>query len=365
MIHLKKLSLTQLFNLIILTQVGVSILSIPFEESKHSGYDSWLSICLGGVISQGIIMIMYCLSTRYADRALPQYMTSIVGKIMGSILNILIGLYCAESSLMVFVSYSDVLSRWVLIRTPWFVLVGISIGIAAYIASSSLRSIAVITQSIMVMFFIATFIIFISGLGKGDVRHFFPIGSHGIGAIMRDALPAFWAYAGYELLLVVFPTLSYRKKKDVFLVMTAANGFTTLFYMLITLIVTFNFSENQLKVISEPMVFILRQFKWPVVQSLDIVFMTIWLSVTTVTAYVYLFLAARYLSFSFGKERGNHAVIVWILAILCFGLGVFGSDRQVLFQFSSYHNFATIAVIAIIPLLLLLISITRGKVGAR
>ncbi|MDU0206033.1 MULTISPECIES: GerAB/ArcD/ProY family transporter [Paenibacillus] len=365
MIHLKKLSLTQLFNLIILTQVGVSVLSIPFAESKHSGYDSWISVFIGGVIAQAIITIIYCLSARYADRALPQYMNNIVGKVMGSILNMVIGLYCAESSLMVIVSYSDVLSRWVLIRTPWLVLVGIAVGIAAFIASSSLRSIAVITQNIMIMFFIAMVIIFISGIGKGDIRHFFPIGSHGMGAIMKDALPAFWAYAGYELLLYVFPTLSYRKKKDVFLVMTAANGCTTLFYMLISIIVTFNFSENQLRVIPEPMVFILRQFKWPVVQSLDIVFMTIWLSVTTVTAYVYLFLAARYISFTFGKEKGNHAVIVWLLGIFCFGLGLFGSDRKVIFQFSNYHSFATLIVIAIIPSLLLLISITRGKVGAR
>ncbi|MDR6881279.1 GerAB/ArcD/ProY family transporter [Bacillus sp. 3255] len=365
MIHLEKLSLTQLVNLVILTQVGVSVLSIPFAESRHAGYDSWISIIIGGLVAQAVIIIIYLLSTRYGDRPLPQYIFNIVGKPIGVLLNVAIGLYCAESSLMVIISYTDVLSRWVLIRTPWFILIGISVIIAAHIASSSLRSIAVITQSIMIMFVVCWIIIFISGTGSGDIRHFLPIGSHGVSAIMKDALPAFWAYAGYELLLYVFPTLSYRKKKDVFIAMSAANGFTTFFYTIIAVIVTFNFSESQLKVIPEPMVFILRQFKWPVVQSLDIVFMTVWLSVTTVTAYVYLFLSARYLAFATGKEKGNHTVIVWLLAVICFLLGLWGSDRQVLFQFSSYHNIATVIVIAAIPTLLLLVSLARGKTGVR
>ncbi|MFC5449755.1 GerAB/ArcD/ProY family transporter [Paenibacillus aestuarii] len=363
MIHLEKLSLNQLIHLVVLTQVGVSVLSIPFAESRHSGYDSWISVFIGGVIAQAVILIIYILSSRYADRSLPQYIFAIVGKPIGVLLNIMIGIYCAESSLMVIVSYADVLNRWVLIRTPWFVLIGFSVGIAAFIATSSLRSMATITQSILFMFLICILIIFISGTGKGDIRHFFPIGIHGIGAIMRDSIHAFWAYAGYELLLYVFPSLSYRKKKDVIIAMSAANGFTTLFYVLIAIIVTFNFSESQLKEIPEPMVFILRQFKWPVVQSLDIVFMTVWLSVTTVTAYVYFFLSARYLAFASGKARGNHTYIVWIVGIICFLLGLWGSDRQMIFRFSSYHNLATIFVTAILPTLLLLVSLGRGKRG--
>ncbi|MFB7142581.1 GerAB/ArcD/ProY family transporter [Gottfriedia sp. NPDC056225] len=80
-----------------------------------------------------------------------------------------------------------------------------------------------------------------------------------------------------------------QKKIEILFAMSFANGITTFFYVLITIIVTYNFSETQLNTITEPMVFILRKFRWPVVQSLDIVFMTIWLSVTTATIYLYLF----------------------------------------------------------------------------
>lgn len=361
MIHLEKISLNQLICLVILTQVGVHVLSIPYDESRNSGHDSWISILIGGIIAQIVILIIYQLGKRYPARSLPQYISAITGKRLGAVLNLLFAAYFLQSSLMVVVSYSGVLSRWVLFETPWFVLIGISVAIAAYIASSALRPIATVTQVIMLMFVICFVIILISGMGKGDFRHFLPIGSHGLVPIIKDTLPAFWAYAGYELLLYVFPFVKCRKKKEIVIAMSYANGFTTLFYVLISVIVTYNFSDNQLNSIPEPMVFILRKFNWPVFQSLDILFMSIWLSVTTVTVYVYLFLSARYVAYVRSKEIANHPLLVCILAIVIFVFGLWGSDRQFLFKFSQFHNTSTMIIIAFLPTILLLISLARGK----
>jgi len=363
MIHLKKISINQLICLVILTQVGVSVLEIPYAESRHSGYDSWMSILIGGILAQIVIIIIYQLSKRYPDQSLQQYIFSILGKPLGSLVNLLFALYCAQSSVMVVISYADVLNRWVLFQTPFFVILGISLVVTAYIASSTLRSIATITQSILNMFLICCFIIFVSGMGKGDWRHFLPIGTHGIGAIIKDAIPAFWAYAGYELILYVFPFVKCNKKKDIFIALSIANGITTFFYLLISIIVTYNFSESQLNTITEPMVYILRKFRWPVVQSLDILFMTMWLSITTVTAYVYLFLSARYFAFVRIKEIRKHPLLVWIIGLLCFTVGIWFSDRQSIFKFSEYHNKATMFMIALVPTFILLISYVREKVA--
>ncbi|MFP7299339.1 GerAB/ArcD/ProY family transporter [Neobacillus niacini] len=359
--HLNMISIRQLICLVILTQVGVRVLSIPYYESRNSGYDSWMSILLGGVIAQAVILVIYQLGKRYEDRPLPQYLSTIIGKPLGSVLNLLFAVYFVESSLMVVVSYSDVLSRWVLFETPWLVLIGLSLAIAAYIASSSLRSIATITETILLMFLMSALIIIISGMGKGDFRHLLPIGTHGFGSILKDTLPAFWAYAGYELLLYVFPFVTCHKKKDILIAISLANGFTTFFYVLISVIVTYNFSESQINFIQEPMMYILRKFRWPVVQSLDILFLTLWLSVTTVTVYVYLFLSARYLAFVRGKEICKHSLLVWMLAIVCFVIGFWGSDRYWIFRFSTFHNTNTVIIVAIVPTILLIVSLVRKR----
>ncbi|TVY08870.1 GerAB/ArcD/ProY family transporter [Paenibacillus cremeus] len=361
MIHMEKISTNQLTCLVILTQVGVSVLTIPYTSAHYSGFDSWISLLLGGLICQVAILIIYQLGKRYALQPLPQYITAIVGKPLGWFLNVLIAAYFAENSLMVVVSYADVISRWKLFMTPWFVLIGVSVVIAAYIASSTLRTIATITQTIMLMFAICCLIIFISGMGKGDLRHLLPVGSHGIGAIIRGTLPTFWSYSGFELLLYAFPFVSCRSKKEIAIAVSTANGVTTLFYVLISIIVLYNFSEKQMNSIPEPMVYILRKFSWPVVQSLDILFMAIWMSVTTVTVYVYLFMSARYLAFARRQEIRNHPLLVWILAFVCFAIGIWGSDRQWIFKFSDFHNSANAVMIFLVPTFLLLVSLVRGK----
>lgn len=367
LIHLKKISLYQLVSLVILTQIGVHVLSIPYDEAKYSGsgYDSWISVLIGGVITQVAIVIIYHLGKRYPNQPLPQYMFAITGKRIGSVLNFLVAAYYLGSSLLVAISYSDVLNRWVLFETPWFVLIGISMVIAAYIASSTLRSIATITQLLMILFFVCFLLLIVSGFGKGDIRHLLPIGAHGLGPIIKGIVPTFWAYAGYELLMYVFPFVQCRKKKDILVAMSVANGFTTLFYVIISIIVLYNYSENELKSIPEPMVFILRKFRWPIVQSLDILFMSFWFAVTTITVYVYLYLSTRYLSFIRGKEIHKHTLMVWILAIIGFAFGIWFSDKQLLSQFSNFFQKATILIIAVLPTILLLISLVRGKAVRR
>ncbi|ODG92204.1 spore gernimation protein [Gottfriedia luciferensis] len=365
MIHLKKISINQLICLVILNQVGVSILSIPHTESLIAGYDSWMSMIIGGLIAQLAILIVYYLGKTYPDRSFQQYISSIIGKPLGLLINLLFAAYCAESCLMLIVSYTDVINRWLLFETPWFVLIGLLVIVSGYIASSTLRSIATITQSIMSMFLIGFMIIFISGFGNGDLRHFFPIGTHGIGPIIKGAIPAFWTFAGYELLLYVFPFVKCKKKKHILIAMSVANGVTTAFYVFISLIATYNFSENQLNIIREPLVFILRKFRWPVVQSLDILFIAIWLSVTLVTAYIYLFLSARYLSFLGKKEIQNHPLLVWLIAFVCFVAGIFFSNRHLLHSFAEYHNIATAIMIIGVPSLILLLSFVKEKVAIK
>ncbi|MFF2876493.1 GerAB/ArcD/ProY family transporter [Gottfriedia sp. NPDC057991] len=365
MIQLKKISINQLICLVILNQIGVSILSIPHVESLIAGYDSWMSVIIGGLIAQFAILIVYLLGKTYPDRSFQQYIPSIIGKPLGTIINLLFAVYSAESCLMLIVSYTDVINRWLLFETPWFVLIGLMVIVTGYIASSSLRSIATITQSLMSMFLIGVIIIFVSGFGKGDLRHFLPIGTHGIGPIIKGAIPAFWTYAGYELLLIVFPFVKCKKKKDILIAMSVANGITTIFYTFICFIATYNFSENQLNLIPEPLVFILRKFRWPVVQSLDILFITVWLSVTLVTAYIYLFLSARYFAFLGKKEIQNHPLLVWMIAIVCFVAGVSFSNRHFLSGFAQYHNIATALMIIGLPTLFLLISFVKEKVASK
>ncbi|MFB7142583.1 GerAB/ArcD/ProY family transporter [Gottfriedia sp. NPDC056225] len=173
MIHLKKISINQLICLVITTQIGAHVLSIPYTESRHSGHDAWMSVLIGGVFAQLVIVLIYQLGKRYPTLTSQQYVYQIVGRPIGVIVNLLFAIYCAESSIMVAISYSDILHRWVLYETPWIVLVGFSFLMAAYTASPSLRSMSTVSQSVLTLLVISAAIIIISGIGKGNCSIFY------------------------------------------------------------------------------------------------------------------------------------------------------------------------------------------------
>ncbi|XRG79012.1 GerAB/ArcD/ProY family transporter [Rossellomorea sp. GAMAL-10_SWC] len=363
MIHLKKISINQLICLVITTQIGAHVLSIPYAESRHTGHDAWISVLVGGLFSQVVILVIYQLGKRYPTLTFQQYIYQIIGRPIGVILNFLFALFCAQNCIIVVITYSDILHRWMLYETPWIALVGLSFLMAAYTASSSLRSISTVSQSVLTLLVICAVIIIISGLGKGSWLHLLPFGTHGIVAVLKDSIPTFSAYTGFEILLYVFPFVQCKKKIEILFAMTLANGITTFFYLLITIIVTYNFSETQLNTITEPMVFILRKFRWPVVQSLDIVFMTIWLSIITATVYVYLFMSARYIANIPKKEINRHSLLVWLIAGFAVVISCFCADRQRIFHYSDVHNVLSFIMIVVLPTFLLLGSIIREKVA--
>ncbi|MEE6450521.1 GerAB/ArcD/ProY family transporter [Gottfriedia acidiceleris] len=362
MIHFKKISTNQLVYLIALNQIGVHVLTIPYSQSKYSGYDSWMSVLLGGIYAQLLIFVTYGVCKRFPNESIGQFIRKIIGKPVGKFLLFLLAIYCAESSLSVAVAYCDVLNRWVLFETPWSVTLGLIFLIAVYAATSSFRSIATISQTIFVMFGICTFIILVSAIGQGTFRHFLPIGAHGIGSIAKDSLSSFQAFAGFELLLYAFPFVACQKKKEILISSSIANGITTVFYVTITIIVTYNFSENQLHMISEPMVFILRKFRMPVMQSLDILFMTIWLSVALSTVFIYLFLSAKYVACVFRNESKNHTWLVWIIGALSYIIGLFEENRENQFKFIDYHHATTVLFVSIMPIFLYVFILFREKV---
>ncbi|MFF2876135.1 GerAB/ArcD/ProY family transporter [Gottfriedia sp. NPDC057991] len=362
MIQLKKITLNQLVCLLVMNQVGAYVLSVAYVGSKHSGSDSWIVILLDGLFVQMMIFIIYLLAKRYPDQSLPQYIFLIVGKPLGSLFNLLFGLYFMFVSLMVVVSYSDILSRWVLIETPWFVLVGMILLISAYAATTPLRSIATTTQVIAGLFLVCVVIIFISGFGKGEWDYFLPIGRHGIQGIMEDAYQVLWAFAGYELLFHLFPYVKRKKESHILVAATLTNAITTSFYLMIILIVNYNFSEKKLATVSEPIVYILRKFSWAIVQSLDIVFMTIWLAVIVSTVYLNLYMSARHLSFLRKKEIPKYRLFVWIATIVSFTGGVLVDDRQILFKLTTIQNRNSAIFIVIVPILLFIISSIRKRV---
>lgn len=77
----------QLFFLIIKFEIGVVILSLPYQMHLSSKGGAWISVIIGGILIQLIILMCWLLLRRFPS-SFHQILTRITGSWMGKILTV-------------------------------------------------------------------------------------------------------------------------------------------------------------------------------------------------------------------------------------------------------------------------------------
>ncbi|EFM12456.1 spore germination protein [Paenibacillus curdlanolyticus YK9] len=350
----------QLISLVIMTQLGTEVLSLPHTEAEIAGHDTWLAVLLSGLAAQVGILLIWWLGSRYPLRNIYGYLPLIVGKPIGAGVILLYGCYYAISGLVLILLYTDILKRWIFVLTPTWVIILMLLIVCGYAATSTLKRLAFLSQSFMFFVYISFLLIIFSGIYGLDAKNLLPILPSGWSPVIKGIYPAFSSYVGYELLLYAYPYVKTKSKKNLLLAMTLANGFTIVFYVAVCLICTMKFGLGQLNMIPEPIVFILKNYRVEVLQSIDILFLIYYASIISTTIYVYYFLAAN--AFLHLRSQGLGKQHRWVWTIV--GLGFIGSffvtKRSDILHFASIQDQASVIIVVVLPIVLLMISGIRG-----
>ncbi|SFT05485.1 GerAB/ArcD/ProY family transporter [Paenibacillus sp. BC26] len=358
----KEASITgrQLFSLVVMAQLGTEVLSLPHVGSGVSGHDTWLSVLLSGLAAQVGIMLIWWLGSRYPSRNFFAYVPLIVGKPIGFCVNLVYGCYYAISGLLVTLLYTDILKRWLFIITPTWIILLLLLFVSGYAATSTLKKLAFLSQSFMFFAYVSFLLIVFSAIYGIDLKNLLPVLHRGWYPVMKGAYTAFSAYVGYDLLLYAYPYVQTKSKKKLLLAMTMANAFTLIFYVAVCLICSMSFSVKQLNLIPEPLVFILKNYRLEILQSIDILFLIFYVCVISSTVYVYFFMAAKAFLHLRSQGLGKQHVWVWAIISLCFIGGFFMTKRMDILSLSSVQDRLSIILIVLLPVVLLMISGLRG-----
>ncbi|MBM7563951.1 GerAB/ArcD/ProY family transporter [Paenibacillus sacheonensis] len=355
----------QLITLIIMAQLGTEVISLPHAAALHAGRDSWLAVLLSGLAAQIGIMLMWWLGSRYPTRNIYAYAPLIVGKPIGAVINFAYGGYYAISGLLVTLMYADILNRWLFTFTPkWPILLMLLI-VIGYAATSSLRNLALISQSFLIVPIVGFVFIVFSGNQGLEIRNLLPLLTEGWNPVMKGIYIAFSAYAGYDLLLYAYPYIETRSKKKLLLAMTIANACTIVLYVAVTLVCSMTLGLKQLAVIPEPIVFLLKNYRFKILQGVDILFIISCACIVSATVFVYFFLAARAFQHLRGRGLGKQHVWVWAIVCGCFIASFFISKRDSIMQYGSMQDKLSILMIVGLPVILLMISGLRGTGRSR
>ncbi|OCT15990.1 hypothetical protein A8709_10245 [Paenibacillus pectinilyticus] len=347
----------QLFFLVLLAQIGSRVLTLPYAEVEYAGTNGWLAVLLGGCVAQICIFIIWMLGNQYPSQHIYQYLKTSVGKLLGGTLTIVFGLYFMYSALIVSLRYVEMLDRWVLLQTPWWVILLMFFIASGYAAMSSLRVLSFISKTVFIILVLGCVLIIFSGLKQADIRYVLPLWHGGGTSFAYGVFQGFLACLAFDILLYAYPFVQKGKGK-ILKATTYANVLSTVMYALVVLICSLNFTPEQMSRVPEPIIFILKQYNWEVIQSIDIIFIIFWFVIVATTVYVYLFLTSKAINHIGEKEGKNHVLWVWISTGICFTLAcwISADKKAISFVTGSPYEISSVVCVFVIPLLLLIVS---------
>lgn len=355
----KKLTLFQLYMLVIQTQVGIGVLSLPSLLFQGAGKDGWISLLIGSFIIDGVLLLYFLLLKKHPDKTLYEVLLLFFGKKAGKLFILLYAAYFLSIGITIVVQFERIISRWVLPETPTWIIGLFLIFLAAYLAKESLVIIS--RFDVLVSPFLLVLVIFISfALKDANYLFIFPIGEEGLMSIISTSKNAMLSLLGFEVLFFAAPLTEGSEKKKILAGILAFMS-TTLLYLYACIVSFIYFSPEEIPLVPEPVLYLLKSFTFRVIERTDLLFLSLWVVLVHNTLTSYLYLSSAGLTF-LQKKKKSHRKFIWIPAISIF-IGTLFPEKtdEAVTAFSKYVSYSSYLFVFLIPCAVILLSLFIKK----
>lgn len=357
-VHEKGISQGQLFFLIIQAQIGVGILSLPFAVHTTAKGDGWISTLLAGFVIQLWMFIILKLAQSYPEQNLFQLLRHLLGKFFGSIFIIFYILYFTAIAGLVTALQTGLINKWILSLTPFWIIYILIIIVAVYLATDNILMIArffSLSTGVIVFFILLVATVY----RDANLSYILPVGHGGWKNIFFAIKDVLLALTGFEIILVIYPLI--QNPKGTLKTLTFANITTVSIYAFLVFTSLIIFSPQEMTLVPEPVLYMLKAISFEVIERLDLIFLSIWVIPMTNSFIIYLYQASKGLKELFHKE--SHAPFVPIICVPIFISGFFLQDKFLMEDIGEVFQYIIFSFAFFLPILLLMISWIKKKFG--
>jgi spore germination protein (amino acid permease) len=347
----------QFFFIIFQTQVGVGVLSLPSSLYADAGTDGWITLLITGGAIQLIIFILYFLSERFPSLSLYEFAPKIIGKYAAFVISVLYIAFAIATAVIVLELFETTIKTWILFRTPMLVILLLLTVSGTYLAVGKIKVMGRFYQFVSILI-LPLIVMSAYTLKDADIRYILPIGQNGFGTILKATQKGIVSMLGFEIVLFIYPYVQ-NKGKAALKSLTLANIAVTSLYTFLTFTTFVFFSPNQLEMIPDPLVYMLKGVSFIIVDRVDLIFLSIWI-ISVMTSYVsYLYIAGRGIQRLTKRKKTTWPILTAAIIALIFS--TFSHDRYTVEMISGYHAKASYFFAFGFPLILLLISLLFKK----
>ncbi|PWA10094.1 hypothetical protein DCC39_11925 [Pueribacillus theae] len=357
MIGKKEITQFQLIFLLIQCQVGVNVVTLPFDVFMKAKGDSWISVLLTGVIIQIMIFLIWALMRRFPSSNLYGIVQSLFGKFIGKMIVILYSMYFIAIGSLVLTKFAYILNTWMMPLTPKWLLLVLMAFTAVYIVKENLQ--------LMARFFVLSSVVLIGfislaaySLQDANPTFILPVGTNGVLPVIQGMEPSLYAFQGFEILMILYPFVQ-SDKKGVLKAATITNIFVTLFYSFLVITSLLFFSPEEFKLVPEPVLYLIKAFSFRIIERPDLLFTSMWIILVATTFMNTLYASSLGLSCVMNSKKIT--IFVIIAACICFLLAMTLHGKYDIASVSKVHNLFMFPFAFGLPILFLLISIIFNK----
>ncbi|MFV8829008.1 GerAB/ArcD/ProY family transporter [Alkalihalobacterium sp. APHAB7] len=354
------ISTNQLLFLIFQSQIGVGVLSLAHEIYLNAGTDGWISIIIAGMATLFLVLIILTLTKQYPQDTLYEFSSKITGRFFGNFISCLYVLYFFSVSILIIQLSTGVIKKWLLPLTPKWILFLSFIIVTVYLAKESIRIIARV-YVIVSLLVIVLIVLILSTYGDVNLKYLFPVGQSGFENMMLGIHDAIVAMLGFELLLIIYPFVKSSHKQKIKYSILAIMAVTILYSFFVFSSYIY-FSPDQLTIIPEPLLYMLKAVDYEVIERLDLIFLVIWIVPMTTSIAIYIHLSSIGLS-KLCRQK-DHKISSFVIGGFIFLLSlIIPSTPDATKQFAELIAIASYIFVGGIPLILLSIVKLKQKVS--
>jgi spore germination protein len=289
----EKIASSQVAAVIASMIFGAGIVTLPRTASEAIGTpDVWISILFGGFISVVLGIVCAKLSQRYPGRTFYEYSTVVVGKLFGIVLNLSFVFYCVMVAIYELRMNAEVISHYLLDRTPIEFTSLCFILISTYLVLGGINPIVRLMELLLPITTIVIFGVMLLGLKNFELDHFRPVLSEGFMPVLKGLQSTATPFLGFELILILTAFMSAPKNAHKAVVVGISIPIVIYFTTLV--IVLGNLSVEAVKTLTWPTIEVIRAIEFPgaFFANFEILFIAVWAIEMFTTFVVFHYLAS-------------------------------------------------------------------------
>lgn len=354
-----KLTSFQVFVLVLLPSFSSVVYMVSGMVVATGRADGWISIIVTGLLASFSVFIIMPLARKFPNDTVFTFSKKILGKYLGTIINLAYIVYSILFTAYVLRILLTIVYTIAFRKTPMILLILLYLLTAVYIST---KNVIVIARVAEIVFIPLILVAVITPLLKFNVNLDFllPIGSNGIGTILRAIIPSQNIFLGLYMLLIFIPYIKNKKTSTKYAL--AGVCITTLIIAIYYIIIIGFFGSNRASMFFWPLLKYISTISTPIFTRIDVILIMITSVVNLVSIYIGFYSAKIGLIETLGLkgDKKNYLIIIIIFLVSVY-LTQFPNNYFDLLKFNKILVLFSIVVNSILPLIFLIFSLLNKR----